>query len=118
MRTLVALVLGCALASVVVGAQNPSDAKRGQELWMTYTCYGCHGYSGNGGNGPKLAQGGRFNNATALTNYVRNPPRANLMPSYSTKVLSDDQLAAIYAFLKSVPPSPPAKDIPLLSDFR
>jgi len=111
------LMVGVAAASVAVGAQNPPDAKRGQELWMTYTCYACHGYAGNGGNGPKIAQGGRFNNAAALTGYVRNPPRPNVMPSYSTKVLSDDQLADIYAFLKSVPPSPAAKDIPLLAEL-
>ena len=71
----------------------------------------------HGGNGPKLAQGGRFNNATAFTNYIRNPPRPNIMPSYSSKVLQDAELADIYAFLKSVPASPAAKDIPLLNDL-
>ena len=102
---------------LLAGASSAQDAKKGKELWMTYSCYACHGYSGSGGNGPKLAQGGRFNNATALTNYVRTPPRPNLMPSYSTKVLRDADVADIFAFLKSIPSSPAAKEIPLLADL-
>jgi len=46
-----------------------------------------------------------------FTAYVRNPAR---MPAYSTKVLTDTQLADLYAYIKSLPDSPPAKNIPLL----
>ena len=126
MNRVLALCGVCLLvATSVVAEQAPAasraaaetDAKRGQQLWMTYSCYACHGYSANGGNGPKLSQGGRFNNATALTTYVRNPTRPNIMPSYSGKVLSDVEIADIFAFLKSVPPSPSARDIPLLAEL-
>lgn len=98
-----------------VATAYAQDVKKGQDLWMTYSCYACHGYSGNGGEGPKIAQT-RFSQ-TALVNYVRNPPRPNRMPSYSSKVLRDAELADILAFLKSIPLSPAAKDIPLLAEI-
>ena len=44
--------------------------------------------------------------------YVHNPRQ---MPPYTAKVLSDAQLADLFAYIKSLPESPPAKDIPLLS---
>lgn len=110
-------LFSASLWGLSLAAASAQDAAKGKELWMTYSCYACHGYSGNGGNGPRLAQGGRFNNATALTNYVRNPPRANIMPSYTTKVLKDTELADIFAFLKTIPASPAAKDVPLLSEL-
>jgi mono/diheme cytochrome c family protein len=44
---------------------------------------------------------------------VRKP--TGNMPPYSAKVMPDQELADIYAYLKSIPPSPAAKDIPLLS---
>jgi hypothetical protein len=37
------------------------------------------------------------------------------MPPYTAKVASDQDLADIYAYLKSFPTPPPAKDIPLLN---
>jgi ubiquinol-cytochrome c reductase cytochrome c subunit len=45
--------------------------------------------------------------------YVRAPQGE--MPPYTAKVVSDAQLADIYAFLKAVPPPRDVKDIPLLS---
>jgi hypothetical protein len=36
------------------------------------------------------------------------------MPPYTAKVLSDSELADIYAFLRSVPKPPNAQSIPLL----
>ena len=118
MKALAAVAGICLLFTNPLNAQDAQqNAKKGKDAWMTYSCYACHGYSGNGGNGPKLAQGGRFNNATALTNYVRNPPRPNLMPSYSNKVLQDAELADMFAFLKSIPASPAAKDVALLAEL-
>lgn len=111
-KTLAALFAAGLLSVATASAQ---DVKKGRDLWMTYSCYACHGYSGHGGNGPKLAET-RFNQ-TALMTYVRNPPRPTRMPSYSPKVLRDAELADILAFLKSVPPSPSAKDIPLLAEI-
>jgi mono/diheme cytochrome c family protein len=45
--------------------------------------------------------------------YVRQP--AGQMPRFSQQVLSDAELADIFAFLSSVPPSRSAAKIPLLA---
>jgi hypothetical protein len=39
------------------------------------------------------------------------------MPQYSAKVLPDAELAEIYAYIKTLPDSPPAKSIPLLNQI-
>ena len=49
---------------------------------------------------------------TRFTAYVHNPRR---MPPYTDKVLSDAQLADLFAYIKSLPVSPSADQIPLLS---
>jgi mono/diheme cytochrome c family protein len=49
---------------------------------------------------------------TRFTAYVRDPRR---MPPYTEKVLTDAQLADLFAYIKSLPLSPPADQIPLLS---
>jgi hypothetical protein len=50
----------------------------------------------------------------AFLQQLREP--VNAMPPYEPKILSDADAANIYAFLKSLPASPSAKDIPLLND--
>ena len=37
------------------------------------------------------------------------------MPPYTSKVVSDQDLADLYAYLQSKPKAAPAKDIPLLN---
>jgi mono/diheme cytochrome c family protein len=112
------------LAVAAANAQTPTpagttatgDAKHGKELFMKYTCYGCHGFSGQNGNGARLVPM-RFPQAGFIA-YVRNPPRANQMPSYSPKVLADNDLADIYAYIKTLPDSaPPAASVPILSQI-
>jgi mono/diheme cytochrome c family protein len=39
------------------------------------------------------------------------------MPAFTDKVVSDEDVADIYAFLKSLPAPKPAKDIPLLNQI-
>ena len=39
------------------------------------------------------------------------------MPPSTDKVLADQDLADIYAYIVAIKPSPAAKDIPLLSNF-
>jgi len=48
--------------------------------------------------------------------YVRRP--AGQMPAFTEKVMSDRQLTDVYAYLKTIPPPKPAKDVPLLNDLR
>jgi mono/diheme cytochrome c family protein len=93
-------------------AQAPAaagSATTGKELYMSYACYSCHGFDGHGGAGARLS--GMKMSQVVFTAYVRNPAR---MPSYSTKVLTDAQLGDLYAYIKSLPDSPAAKNIPLL----
>ena len=39
------------------------------------------------------------------------------MPAYTDKVVSDQEVADIYAYLKSLPAPRPVKDIPLLNQI-
>ncbi len=98
-------------------AQPPAgNAAHGKELYIKFSCYACHGFSGENGPGArlvpmKMAQAG-------FIGYVRNPPQANRMPSYSPKVLPDSDMADIYAYIKTIPDTalPPAS-IPLLQQI-
>jgi len=95
----------------VANAQAPGsgDAQKGKELYLKYSCYACHSYDGHGGPGPRLVP--LAMTAARFTAYVHNPRR---MPPYTDKVLSDAQLADLFAYIKSMPASPPADQIPLL----
>jgi mono/diheme cytochrome c family protein len=86
------------------------DAGNGKRVFTSYYCYACHGTEGQGGVGPRLIA-----RATAdpLIRYVRKP--SGVMPAYTSKVISEQDLIDIHAYLKSIPPSPPAKSIPLLN---
>jgi mono/diheme cytochrome c family protein len=106
-------VAACAfLIGSVASAQAPASAnlQQGKDLYLKYSCYACHGYDGHGGAGARLVP--LAMTATRFTAYVRNPRR---MPPYTDKVLSDAQLADLFAYVKSLPVSPPADQIPLLT---
>jgi mono/diheme cytochrome c family protein len=86
------------------------DAEEGKKLFTSRGCYQCHGYEAQGSTatGPRL--GPRPIPFAALSKYVRQP--TGQMPPYSTTLVSDAELANIYAFLQSRPA--PAANIPLL----
>jgi ubiquinol-cytochrome c reductase cytochrome c subunit len=76
-----------------------ADQSAGRQLFQTKGCYQCHGYIGQGGSaGPRLAP--QVIPWQAFRVIVRKPP--NLMPAYSPKVLSDDELEAIYAYVATL----------------
>ncbi len=93
---------------------NPShgSAEKGKSFFTSYGCYECHGRQAQGSrmSGPRLAPNPIA--FPAFTAYVRQP--RGQMPPYTSKVLSEQDLADIYAFLDSIPLPPSAKDIPLL----
>ncbi|HTC31989.1 MAG TPA: cytochrome c [Bryobacteraceae bacterium] len=100
-------------AAVFAIAQSPTgDAKHGKELFLSYSCYSCHSFDGHGGAGARLVP--MPLNQAAFIAFVRNAGR---MPSYSSKVLPDAQLADIYAYIKTLPASRDAKSIPLIQQL-
>ena len=94
-------------------AETPSgNAESGKRIFAKNGCYECHGREGQGSNmtGPRIAPDPvPFE---VLTRYVRKP--TGEMPPYTAKVISDQDLADIYAFLQSRPHPPAAKNNPLL----
>jgi mono/diheme cytochrome c family protein len=87
------------------------DAARGKTVYLRYSCYACHGYAGHSGPGGRLVPM-RFPLA-AFGTFVRNPPT---MPPYTAKVLTDQQVADLWTYIRSLPASPPASSIALLAD--
>jgi mono/diheme cytochrome c family protein len=115
----IALSLAFIFASVSIAAQEskPADApagnaENGKRIFAKNGCYECHGREGQGSNmtGPRIAPDPvPFD---VLSRYVRKP--TGEMPPYTAKVVSDQELADIYAFLQSRPHPPAAKNNPLL----
>jgi mono/diheme cytochrome c family protein len=94
------------------GAAPPAgDARNGKKIFESYGCYQCHGHAGQGGAGARIAP--RPIPFAAFSRYVRQP--TGEMPPYTAKVVSDQELADIYAFLQSIPSPPSANSIPLLN---
>jgi mono/diheme cytochrome c family protein len=114
---LLAVIASVLLARSVADAQAPATANavNGRRLFEKDGCFQCHGYAGQGGrDGARLAATAM--NAQSFMRYVRRPFGA--MPAFTAKVLPDEELADIYAYLKSLPTAAAAKDIPALSRVR
>jgi mono/diheme cytochrome c family protein len=94
---MVLVIVGVALAGAVNQAPR-GDAERGKQLFVRTGCYQCHGYEAQGAStGPRLGP-----DAVAFARfvaYVRKP--TGDMPPYTAKVMSDAQLADLYAFVTS-----------------
>src|SRR5918999_249569 len=94
------------------GAVLAASADKGKVAYMKFGCWGCHGTVGQGGaTGPKLAPDPMP--AEAFVAFVRTTNRA--MPPYHESVLSNEDLADIYAYMQSIPKGPDHKSIPLLN---
>src|SRR6516165_2407854 len=107
-------VLILAALALTLWAQVPApagNAQKGKQLFQSYGCYQCHGREAQGGagTGPRLAP--KPIAFAALSRYVRQP--TGQMPPYTRKVVSDQDLADIYAFLEARPQPPAAKSIPI-----
>ncbi len=103
-----------ASASAPAKADNAptGNAKNGRTVYTADGCYECHGREAQGGagTGPKL--GPAPLPFTIFANQVRSPREQ--MPPYTSKVLSDAELADIYAFVQSLPQPPKVDSIPQL----
>jgi len=106
------LILTLAVVAAAQSKLPAGDAARGKELYVKYTCYACHSFDGHGGAGARLVPMKML--LPVFTAYVRAPRQ---MPAYREKVMSDAELADVYAYIKSIPESPAAKNIPVLSQL-
>jgi mono/diheme cytochrome c family protein len=95
-------------------ANLTGDTQNGGRIYVADGCYQCHGRVGQGSQSTAAPRiGPPALTVDAFARYIHAP--TGNMPPYTSKVVSDQDVADIYAFLKSLPPAPAAKDIPLLN---
>jgi mono/diheme cytochrome c family protein len=121
-RKLCASLACLALAGAAVGAmslsaqQQPAvvgDAERGQPLFAdTFNCYACHGFDAQSGERRLVPL--NYTQDGFIT-FVQSSPLPN-MPAFPDA--SAQQLADIYAYIRTIPADAPALgDVPLLRDI-
>ena len=112
------IILTALIALPVIAAAQTApagNAEKGKQVFMKENCYYCHGTAGQGGrDGARIAQTAL--NVQGMIRYVRKPTGG--MPAFTEKMLTDQQLTDIYAYLKSLPTAKAAKDIPLLDQIK
>lgn len=87
-------------------------AENGAALYKKKGCFECHVNEAQGGpQGPRL--GPNPIPLPRFTAYVRNP--SGDMPPFTEKVLTNQELGDIYAFLQARPQPRPVNTIPLLA---
>jgi len=121
-RGLAAALASVVLASVVLAAASLSaqqqllpvvgDAARGKPLFSdTFNCYACHNFDAQSGERRLVPL--NYTQEGFIT-FVQNSPLPN-MPAFPDA--SPQQLADIYAYIRTIPADAPAlRDVPLLSD--
>jgi mono/diheme cytochrome c family protein len=111
--------VNCALAVTAAlvlwqGGAFAASAEHGKAMYIQHGCWQCHGTMGQGSimtsGGKRLAPNPLP--WEAFAGFVRSTNRA--MPPYREAILSDADLADIYAYLQSIPKPPDANSIPLL----
>jgi mono/diheme cytochrome c family protein len=97
------------------GSAFAADAKKGKDAFMKYGCWQCHGTEGQGSS---ITSAGKVLAPDPMpletfVAFVRSSDRA--MPPYSEKVLSNEDLADMHAYLAGIPKGKDYKTIPLLN---
>jgi len=107
LEMLVTASLAYAMPARAQVAGPRGDAVNGKRIYIAVGCYQCHGTVGQGSRptGPHLAPNPLPYEAFAAV--ARRP--VNVMPPYTTVVLSDQDLGDIYAYLVAIPPLPDPK---------
>ena len=104
------IVLTIGIGSAAMAA----SAESGNTAYVKFGCWQCHGTQGQGSimtsGGKRLAPDPLP--WEAFSGFVRSTNRA--MPPYSEAILSNADLADIYAYLQSIPKPPDVNSIPLL----
>jgi ubiquinol-cytochrome c reductase cytochrome c subunit len=114
--TLAVLTLTIGSASAQQAMPPSSNIERGKTLYQETGCYQCHGLAGQGApmTGPRVSRT-EFP-FDGFVNQLRHP--ANQMPPYEAAVISDQDAADIYAYLRQMPAPPDPNSIPLLKVAR
>ena len=103
------LLAGVLLAAAACAQEATGNADNGKRIFMKNGCFECHGTVGHG-----TIAGARIGppplNVQGVIRYVRRP--AGQMPAFTEKVMSDQELTDVYAYLKTIPPPKPAKEKP------
>ena len=100
-----------ALLFTIAAFAQTGNVDNGKKTFLKNGCWQCHGYEGQGGlAGARLAQ--TKLNQTGFMSFVRNPPSGG-MPPYRAKVMTDQELADVFSYVRTFPEPP--KNIPLLN---
>jgi ubiquinol-cytochrome c reductase cytochrome c subunit len=108
-------------ASVATAADEVGNAEHGKELFVSNGCFACHGYEGQGGSytGVRLAPNPLPWQAMAA--FIRNPRGLNppylswpfnVMPPFTSKMVSDKDVQDIHAYLMTIPGPTDLKNVP------
>jgi len=104
--------------SAIARAQDApqGDAANGKRIFLADGCFTCHGRAGQGGsyNGPAPILAHTALPFDGFKGQIRNP--SNDMPAFSDAILSDKDIADIYAFVQSLPGPGSPKDHPILNN--
>jgi ubiquinol-cytochrome c reductase cytochrome c subunit len=103
------VILAVGLSAIGAAAQTAptGSVEKGRVTFVKVGCAQCHGREGQGSptTGPRLGPGSMP--YAGFARYVRAPRQQ--MPPYTDRILSDADLADIYAFVQSRPkPGTPA----------
>jgi len=122
MRKTFLVIAGASLSAAVFAASSAfaaqaaapaGDIAKGKTSFERTGCWQCHGHQGQGGReGPRIASPVPMA-WPAFSAFVRTT-RAD-MPPYTENVLSNQELADMYAYMRSIPPAPDFKTIPMLN---
>ena len=109
--------LAAVAASLVYGSSvaSAADAAKGKAAFLKYGCWQCHGTEGQGS---AITSAGKVLAPDPMpletfTAFLRSTNAA--MPPYSEKVLPNEDVADMHAYLSSIPKPKDVKSIPLLS---
>jgi mono/diheme cytochrome c family protein len=100
-----------ATAQAPAAADPKGDPVAGRKIYLENMCHACHGSVGQGGGpGPTLA-------ATKMSYrgylaQLRHP--RSVMPPYGPPLMTDQEVADTYAYLKALPGARAEKDLPAL----
>jgi mono/diheme cytochrome c family protein len=120
MKHIILALTGLILAAGPACAQQASalagNVENGKTLYLQVGCYQCHGHAGQGAQmtGPRISRT-EFPFESFLYQ-LRHP--ANQMPPYEAAVLSDQDAADLYAYVRQMPTPHDSNSIPLLKAER